>query len=754
MRRLRPILALAIAAVLVGVGAFYWFGRQRQEASAAPPPQPLPTTLNASASGWRWSYTQAGKAIVEVHAKDFKQLKEPPVFDLTGVELKIFHEGSSIFDRVTSTKAQFSPGDGKMFSEGEVQIALALPAEGNAGRVLAITSSGVTFENKTGKAETDRHARFSLDVGEGEADGAVYDPQTKELRLKSNATLLWRGKEPGRSPMRIEAPEVLYKELEGKIYLNPSAKFIRNGLTMTGGPTVVTVEKGNIRLVESSAATGTDKSERRQMSFGAESLQMIFQDRGRMEKITGQTNARLESVSPTARTVVRTQRLDLSFETSDKKEATESTLSQALASGASIVESFPIGRPGQPAADTRVLRSEVIDLAMKSGGEEIDRIKTHSPGTVDFIPNRPASRKRRLEGERLEILYGASNQIKSFRAVNVATRTEPPVQSVRKSAAPQLTWSDDLEAFFDPESGEMTRLEQWNNFRFREGERQAKADRAALDQKTDQVTLTGHSRAWDAGGSTEGDTIVMDNRQDRTTATGHVKSVREPQSTSLKTTAPGKSGNVVQATADRMTTTANNSKIVYEGHAFLSEGENRLRADKIEIDRVSQLLKGQGNVVNHLKDQKQGLTTMVTAASMSYSDKDRVAFYEGGVVLDRPGLNVKSRRLRAYLTEPQEETSATVPDSGLEKAYAEGAVEVLQSDALRTRFGVGETAEYLVTDGMVVLEGGSPKLTETAKGAKPSVTQGRKLTWFSNTDKLLVDGADQQRAVSNLRRKK
>jgi len=59
-----------------------------------------------------------------------------------------------------------------------------------------------------------------------------------------------------------------------------------------------------------------------------------------------------------------------------------------------------------------------------------------------------------------------------------------------------------------------------------------------------------------------------------------------------------------------------------------------------------------------------------------------------------------------------------------------------------------------VADGMVVLEGGSPKLTETLKGQKPSVTQGRKLTWYSNNDKLLVDGAGQKQSESNLRRSK
>src|SRR5882672_1249109 len=115
MRSLRPWLALAILLIVGGVGVSYRSLTQRQQRRASPPPRPLPTTLSASASGWQWSYSQQGKSMVEVHAKEFEQVKEPAVFDLTDVELKIFHDDGKVFDRVTSAKSRFSTTEGRMY---------------------------------------------------------------------------------------------------------------------------------------------------------------------------------------------------------------------------------------------------------------------------------------------------------------------------------------------------------------------------------------------------------------------------------------------------------------------------------------------------------------------------------------------------------------------------------------------------------------------------------------------------------------
>ena len=100
--------------------------------------------------------------------------------------------------------------------------------------------------------------------------------------------------------------------------------------------------------------------------------------------------------------------------------------------------------------------------------------------------------------------YGDRNQIEKFRVATASTRTEPPQMKGKPAPPPSLTWSQDLLALFDAKTGAMTRLEQWDNFRYEEGERRAKADKATLDTPREQITLTGSARVWDQTGSTAG----------------------------------------------------------------------------------------------------------------------------------------------------------------------------------------------------------------------------------------------------------
>ena len=65
------------------------------------------------------------------------------------------------------------------------------------------------------------------------------------------------------------------------------------------------------------------------------------------------------------------------------------TLKKATAVGNSVVESQPVPREGTPTPDTRTLRSDVVSMYMRSGGEEIEKVQAEAPGTIDFVPNRP-----------------------------------------------------------------------------------------------------------------------------------------------------------------------------------------------------------------------------------------------------------------------------------------------------------------------------------------------------------------------------
>jgi lipopolysaccharide export system protein LptA len=367
-----------------------------------------------------------------------------------------------------------------------------------------------------------------------------------------------------------------------------------------------------------------------------------------------------------------------------------------------------------------------------------------------------------MNGDQLYIKYALNNQIESLKSVNVNTRTLKPRQKdAKEDPPPALTWSKQMKAEFDPKTAQLSKLEQWDNFRYEEGTRKAKADRALLEQAQNVIHLSGTSRIWDPTGSTDADTIVMDEKNGDFSAEGKVNSTRMPDK---KKDENGSSGLLSQdepmhAKAKKMSSTDNNLQVRYEGNAIAWQGNDRLEADVIEIDRDNNIVKAHGHVVSQLldkadddtkdsKDKKKKGTapvfTIVKAPDMVYKDDDKLATYTGGVVMDRPNMKVKSDELRAFLRDSDDDDS-----SSLDHAFADGKVQITETSLHRTRTGQSEHAEYYVDESKVILEKGQPQLADTIKGS----TRGRKLTWFSDDDRLLVDGAEGDPAKSKLRRK-
>src|SRR5205814_799826 len=233
----------------------------------------------------------------------------------------------------------------------------------------------------------------------------------------------------------------------------------------------------------------------------------------------------------------------------------------------------------------------------------------HAHGQIEFLPNHPGARRRQMDGERLYITYGARNLIRSFRSVKVETRSDPATPK----GAPSQTWSENLLADFDPKTGQMTRMKQWDNFRYVEGERKAVAKTAILDQDTSRITLEAAARVWDPTGSTSADVIHLDQSSGDFTADGHVSSSRvqdkkTPNSGLLSGDDP------IQAIAQRMVSNNHNSLIVYDGKADMWQGASRIRADRIEIDREARRLVASGAVQTQLLEKEKKESTAKPAA--------------------------------------------------------------------------------------------------------------------------------------------
>jgi lipopolysaccharide export system protein LptA len=215
---------------------------------------------------------------------------------------------------------------------------------------------------------------------------------------------------------------------------------------------------------------------------------------------------------------------------------------------------------------------------------------------------------------------------------------------------------------------------------------------------------------------------------------------------------------VIQARAQHMTSADSNTKIHYEGNAVAWQGANRVEADRLDIDRDAQIMEAHGHVKSQFVDKDKTddkaaskakaapIFTIVTASDMLYHEEERIVDYTGGVILKRPEMTITSKQIRGFLKDSDS-------DSSLDKAFADGTVKIVNtSEKLkRTRVGTSEHAEYYVDDAKVIMTGGNPLLVDSVKGQTMAPKQ---LTWFSNDDRLIVDGSPSEPVKSVIRKKK
>jgi lipopolysaccharide export system protein LptA len=819
MRRFSALLGLA--AVILSAIVGYTYSRRIKSGTGSPPvrPEVLRPDIEAKGSGG-WVYRRSNAVThqpeVRAEARAYSRIKEPSTSLVEDLKLRLFNKQGSSYTYVKSSKALFDEQTGVMTSEGDVAIIMNVPAEKEpddneaTAKLIRVQGSGVRYDTKTGQATTDKAAKFQFADGNGEAVGLEYDPAKRELHLKSQVSLNWVGNAAPDKVMHIEAGDLLYKELDQTVYLSPWSRMKRGTTTIEAKDSLVALQDGRLHQVDSAFGKGEEVQDERHITFSADKLISFFNDDGAITSIVGENSARIVAADPAAKTTVTSQRGELHFlvETKQAKDkvSSDSVLQSVQADGGAVVESVPQPRPNVLPAETRILRSEHLWMDMKPGGQEIKDIQTSAKARLEFKPNRPSQSYRTLNADRIFISYGEENSIDNFHAWKASTRTDRPQQTPAvakavidakesaskqpdskdpKKAGPQppaYTWSDELVAKFAPKTSQLTTIDQTGSFRYQEGDRQARAGRAHMDQTSNQITLTEAARIWDGSGSTAADSIFMNQASGDMDATGHVASTRQPDNSAQNSGTLLDDSKPMQAKGDKMVARDSNLKIRYEGHAVVWQGANRTAASQIDIDRDAGTFRATGNVVSELQDQKKQASdsstqpdlskdnkktataegklasasssgsdkmiyTVVRAPELLYDDGEKVAHYTGGVRLVRDAMTVTSQELRAFFK--QDQSKKDDDSSSLDHVFADGNVVVTEVNPTRTRTGTAPHAEFYADDSKLILNGGGAQMVDSGKGT----TRGQELTYFNGDDRLLVKGEKNALVVTHMKKK-
>jgi lipopolysaccharide export system protein LptA len=771
MRSLRWLLLVAFFAIAASVFGIYRAKRMEQRANQRPTPASVPLDTRADAWNWEWGQSANGQPSYKMAAKKYRLSSDNNKAYLQDLELWIFMKDGAHYDRIRSPVAEFTIDSHKLYTPGEAEITLDVPVDGDPPRPLtSIKAAGIDFDSQTGQAVTSKPVAFTFEGGTGASTGAAYNPQTHALHLEHNVTLNLRGADPQSTPMKVEAGDLTYSETEGVVHLAPWSRLTRDETVINAMASVIRLKDKKLDTVDTVDAKGMDRRPGRELEYSAGALHVQYNDLGLMEKLHGVGNAKLVSHGNGSDTTMTGDTVDLLFDTSNG----DSELASAAAKGNAAIESKPVPDPKGLTGDAKILRSDALDLHMRPGGKDLDRVNTHAPGTLEFIPNQIARHRRVLKASQMDIAYGAKNEIQSFHAVNATTETQPSEDDRnRKKPGPAVAYTSSklMDATFD-DKGQLKFMKQTGDFHYTEGARKAQADLATLEQENNVMNLESHARIADDTGSTAGDHIELQQATGDFDARGHVSTTRLPEETRKGEKKTGSDilddQEPTQGLADRVTSGSRNHLIHYAGNAVLWQASNRIQADRIDIDRDKKTLVADGQVTSQFQDgdknsdndksddkdadekktkpaAAQPIFTIVKAQRMVYTDQDRQAIYTGGANFWRPTLTVKCDTLRAFLNDNKSDQ-----DSRINHAFADGKVDILDISPGRQRIGNSEHAEYYSDEGKIILTGGAPQLHDTVRGD----STGEKLTYFTADNKLVIGGTPQKQVKTHLKKKK
>ena len=798
MKSIRFALLLGVGIMLVAVVLDFLDSRRTHAKIGVRELEAIPPELSSQSSRWSWSQSSGDKRKIEIFADSVRQKKETLLLELEGVELKIFGEDGNSYDRVLSGRAEFDSQTETLYSEGEVILALGLSLDDPASAAkprTRIRTSGVTFESKTGICRTERYTEYEFDGGSGHSVGAFYDSIHRFIRMKSEAYMERDPSSPGRPPLTVSAGELFYDENAHRIDLKGGVVLRQGVREVQSAEASIYLENGQIRRIEAVSAVGSDAQENRDIRFAAQRLTLFYDEQRFLERISANGAAELRSASASSRIDIRGERIELSYVT--LPEASESVLREADVRGRARIEVTSATDDTKPAADVRRVAAEWIHLTMRHGGQEMERLETLTPGTLEIIPGAPNRWKRSLAAKRITVRYGAGNQMESLLAMgDVAAKNIPPVASTNSAEEPKeplLTWSSNFEAKFDTQ-GEATSLKHWEHFRFRQGSRKGSAGEAEFDLAANRVELRGEAHVSEPAGTVRGQTILLDDARGTLEASGHVTSIHSGSKAKTVAKTERNSGEdgpkenkgalgglfsseePVFATADHMISDQKTGVIEYRGGARLWQGPNRIEAEHIVIERQAGKLSAERGVRSLFQTQARPLpkeassareplnrsskpepieqgpserpVIVVSADSMHYDEETQTALYTGSATLVRGGLTVHSDEIEALIG-----PGGTGPGGGKESSagtlktvFARGRVGIFEElgSAGEQRSGFGEEAEYDPRLGRLVLTGAPARL----RSGNGSETRGARLTYHVAGDRLLVLGSDGERAYS------
>jgi lipopolysaccharide export system protein LptA len=786
-KRMAGLVAGGLAATLVTVALAYWWSKARTE-KPLPVPEALPTNVNQQASGYSFTRSVEGRKIFTVHAARTVAFKQGGTTVLQEVTVEVFGREGNRHDVLRTHRCEYNPQSGDFSSPGSVEIELNAPGGGlpdasrglgsvagrGAGPVLLETSR-VSFRQQGSLAVTDEPVRFRVGSATGSARGMKYATQGGWVELEKDVVLELHPRSVSAAPsapagmpapsgasqqvpVRLTASHLRYESapgqggttrLEGPLEIVQANRRVvsERGMVSLDGRNRITraVLEGNVRAFDSSGPGGEA------MKASAERL------RGEFDPASGQLRALVAEGNVTAESHrgglsrLEAQQVEVTFQGAHPRpQAGNASGDVRLA-----LDSFTLPTSGlsrrtpqdKSPRERKTLSAGEVRFACRPDGKSLSEMQTVGPGQIEVAPVDPSLGEREITAGQFLMAFDTRSRLETLRGLARTRMVFHPAQSAPPGTSAQESSSEQLEATFDPSTQTLEQLEQVGDFRFRDGDRQASAERAAYSPSTQVLTLTGHPQVWDATTRTSAQSILFNLGAGRAEGAGEVQSTQFAGSK--------ETGDPTHILADRMVAEKRSQFVHYEGRVRAWHGTDVLESSSLDVWRTQGRVSSGLRVLsshfqpaaltseagaNSTPRAEAGTTRPMTirADHLDYLDAGHKASYRGNVQLQTENTTLQADHVDLYFS-----NTRTGGASEIDRAVADGHVTVTQP----MRHASGEHAEYYAAPAKIQLTGGPPRLEDEEKG---SVT-GQRLTFFVHDDRLLVDGGDQFPTLSKHR---
>ena len=780
LAQVRKWLVVGVCVLVAIVTLSYWIARSRVGPTLHNVPSKLGFDIQQTSDGFSLSKSEAGRTIYTIRASKAVQFKQGGHADLRNVHIVVYGRTHDRFDQIYGNQFTYDPQSGEIKAIGEVHIDLQGNAEGplkpdqaqpaELKNPVHLLTRSLTFNQKTGIAETDEVVDFRTEQATGSAKGAYYDSKSNELQLKSDVHIVTTGNHPatitGTSGLiqkvprqaillnaQIEQPDRTLTADQATLLFEPDntvQHVIAEGNVhiQVRGVTVIDVvgPRGDLNMgpknsIQQAILSGGAKFDTHGASVAhgsADTFVIDFEDQNQPSRFHMIKNARMRQDPQPQKSGTSGQPMEIAADQLDFQLANGNQIKTGDTLGKASITILP-----KPAASRPAKNASNSGEDMGNSTTVATAGKFHS--TFD-------------DNNRLQTLHGWPNS---------------RIVSTTPGQPDKVSTADKLDVTFSPDGG-VEKLIQTGNFEYHEasgnpaaGGRDAYADVATYTPSDQILVLTGSPRVVDGGMTTTAIHVRMNRQTGEGFADDDVKTTYselkpQPNGALLANSDP------IHVTAQHMTAFKQPGIAHYTGNVRLWQSANVIRAPKIDFDNEKRSVfafsdpsqKVSSLFVQQAQDGK--ITPVdITADKLTYIDEERVARYTGNVLAKTTTGTVSTQQLDIYLKEAEAGPAATTASarkpvqqkgpslpgsdqpSKIDHMVATGRVVVTEPN----RRAVGDKLVYTADDGKYLLTGRSPSIFDAERGT----VWGDSLTFYSHDDRVLVESKRSSPTITRAR---